>query len=176
MIKVVERRKKKQKISNQKLSLLFAFFHLSLSRLTVSTNGLKCCSCAAALKCCQFCLLTWQCPLSLCCFTPFSCSFSPSLLCQATYNMAINIFAAAMGNRKKNKVERSRKTSLPHPEMLLLLSCLPCSPFLTPWPPLLTPCSASAFKLQSSSVWLTFAASTLRQLLLDFCQDKRAAA
>lgn len=86
-------------------------------------------------------------------------------------------FCCSNGQQKKNKLERSRKTSLPHPEMLLLLSCLPCFPFLTPWPPLLTPCSASAFKLQSSSVWLTFAASTLRQLLLDFCcQDKRAAA
>lgn len=90
-------------------------------------------------------------------YTPFSFSVS-ALPCQATYNMAINIFAAAMG-KKKNKVERRRKTSLPHPEMLLL-SCLLCLPPIPLFPPPPRLCSASAFKLQSSSVWLTFAAST----------------
>lgn len=75
-------------------------------------------------------------PLSLL-YTPFSFSVS-ALPCQATYNMAINIFAAAMG-KKKNKVERRRKTSLPHPEMLLL-SCLLClPPSLYPPPPVYAP-------------------------------------
>lgn len=41
-------------------------------------------------------------------------------------------FCCSNGQQKKNKVERSRKTSLPHPEMLLLLSWL-----LPPFPSLL---------------------------------------
>lgn len=108
--------------------LCFLLSFIFLSRLTVSTNGLKCC--AAALKCCQFCLLTWQCPLPpLFCYTPFSCSFSLSAL-PGNLQHGHQYFCCSNGQQKKHKVERSRKTSLPHPEMLLL------PPFLTPWPPL----------------------------------------
>lgn len=91
---------------------------------------------------------------------PLSTPLSPflSLLCLARQLTTWpSIFLLQQWAKEKNKVERRRKTSLPHPEMLLL-SCLLCLPHPSIPPPRL--CSASAFKLQSSSVWLTFAAST----------------